>query len=251
MLNPFRALGKALRDLFDEFLPLTVANLLWAVFSLPLWWVAVGALLQGAWAIASVVALLGVLPAGPALAGLFAMAFKVADGRAVKFGDFFTGMRAYARPGWAVVGVATLTLLLIVYNLGFYANVSNLLGGVMLGLWLYGLVFWLGLLVYAPALVVLQDTPSLRLVARNAFLMALGRPIFTLITMVLMLAIVLVSAFLMVPVFLFTASFLALWSINATRQLVDDARRRREAADAAATAAPSEERGRKGQVRPK
>jgi uncharacterized membrane protein YesL len=251
MLNPFRALGKALRDLFDEFLPLVVVNLLWALFSLPVWWFALAALLQGAWVVATVVALLGVLPAGPATAGLFAIAFKVADGRAVKLGDFFSGMRQFARPGWAVVGVATATLLLILYNLSFYANVGNLFGGVMLGLWLYGLIFWLGLLIYAPALVVLQDTPDLRMVARNAFLMALGRPIFTFLTLVLMVLIVGLSVFLVVPIFFFTISYLALWSVNATRTLVDDARRRREAAEAATPPLPPEERGRKGQVRPK
>lgn len=250
MLNPLRALGKSLRDLFDDFLPLTVGNLLWAICSLPLWWVAAGALLQGYWLVGIVVGLLGVLPAGPATAGLFYMAEKVTDGRAVKLADFFTGMRRYARPGWAVIGVATASLLLIVYNLGFYLSVNNLLGGIMLGLWLYGLIFWLGLLIYAPALVFLQDTPNLRLVARNAFLMALGRPVFTFLTIVLMAAIAILSMVLMVPVFLFTVAFLALWSLNATRQLVDDARRRREAAEAV-TAPPPEERGRKGQVRPK
>lgn len=250
MLNPFRALGKALRDLFDEFLPMTVGNLLWAVCALPLWWVATGALLQGYWLMAIVIAMLGVLPAGPATAGLFAMADKVADGRAVKVGDFFAGLRQYARPGWAIVGVATASFLLIVYNLSFYLGVSNLLGGIMLGLWLYALIFWIGLLVYAPALIFLQDTPSLRLIARNAALMAVGRPVFTFLTIVLMVAIVILSVFLMVPVFLFTVAFLALWSLSATRQLIDDARRRREAAEDAA-APPPEERGRKGQVRPK
>jgi uncharacterized membrane protein YesL len=250
MLNPFRALGKALRDLFDDFLPLTVANLLWVLFSLPLWWAALGLLLQGVWLLAAVFAMVGVLPAGPATAGLFYIAYKVADGRAVKLGDFFTGMRQYARPGWAVVAVATGSFMLIVYNIGFYLSVTNLFGGVMLGLWLYALIFWIGLLIYAPALIFLQDAPSLRLVARNAFLMALGRPIYTFLTIVLMVALVVLSVVLIVPVFLFTIALLALWSLGATRTVVDEARRRREAAELV-TAPPSEERGRKGQVRPK
>jgi uncharacterized membrane protein YesL len=251
MLNPFRALGKSVRDLFDDFLTLTVSNLLWALFTLPLWWVAVGALLQGFWLFAIAIALLGVLPAGPATAGLFYVAHRASDGRASKFGDFFTGLRQYARPGWAIVGVATASFLLIVYNLSFYLGVGSIVGGLMLGLWLYGLVFWLGLLLYAPALLFLQEEPSLRLVARNAFLMAVGRPIFTLLTLAMMVAIAVISTLLTVPVFLITVAFLALWSVNAARQLVEDARRRREAADADATAPPPEERGRKGQVRPK
>lgn len=250
MLNPFRALGKAVRDLFDDFLLLSICNLLWAVLALPLWWLATGLLLSGAWLLAGAVALLGVLPAGPATAGLFYVAHRVADGRAAKVADFFTGLRQYARPGWAIVGVATLVFILIAYNLSFYLGVTNLFGGVMLGLWLYALIVLLGLLIYAPALVYLQEEPNLRQVARNAFLMVLGRPIFTFLTLVLMVALTLLSAFLIVPTFLITVAFLAIWAVSATRQLIDDARRRREAAEATA-AAPSEERGRKGQVRPK
>lgn len=250
MLNPLRALGKSLRDLFDDFLLLAVCNLLWAVLSLPLWWVALVPLLQGAWLLAGAIALLGVLPAGAATAGLFYVAHKVADGRAAKVADFFAGMRQYARPGWALMGVATASFLLISYNLSFYTGVGNLFGAIMLGLWLYGLIFWLGLLLYAPALIFLQEEPDLRLVARNAFLMALGRPIFTFLTLAMMLAIVLLSAFLIVPLFLVTVALLALWSVNAARQLIADSRRRREEAEAK-TATPPEERGRKGQVRPK
>jgi uncharacterized membrane protein YesL len=250
MLNPFRALGKAVRDMFDDFLLLTLCNLIWAVLSLPLWWVALLPLINGAWLLAGAIALLGVLPAGPATAGLFYVAHRVADGRAAKLGDFFRGMREYARPGWAIMGVATASFLLISYNLSFYTGVDNLFGALMLGLWLYGLIFWLGLLIYAPALVFLQEEPNLRLVARNAFLMALGRPVYTFLTLLLMLAVVLLSAFLLVPMFIITVALLALWSVSAARQLIDDARRRREAAEGAA-APPSEEKGRKGQVRPK
>mgnify|MGYP001270297894 CR=1 FL=1 len=250
MLNPLRALGKSLRDLFDDFLLLAICNLIWAALCLPLWWVALVLLLEGAWLLAGAAALLGVLPAGPATAGLFFVAHKVADGRASKVADFFAGVRQYARPGWAVMGVATASFLLISYNLGFYTQFNNLFGAIMLGLWLYGLIFWLGLLLYAPPLIFLQEEPNLRLMARNALLMAVGRPIFTFLTLAMMLAIVLLSAFLVVPLFLVTVALLSLWSVNAARQLIEDSRRRREEAEAKA-APPPEERGRKGQVRPK
>jgi hypothetical protein len=51
---------------------------------------------------------------------------------------------------------------------------------------------------------------------------------------------------------LITPAFFAVWSTCATRALIADARRRREEAEARAAGPPSaEERGRKGQVRPK
>lgn len=250
MVNPFRPFGKAVRDLFDDFLLLALCNLLWAILCLPLWWVALGLMASGALLFGILVAMLGVLPAGPATVGLFYIAYRVVDGRASKLSDFFAAMRSYARPGWILMAVATASLLLIGYNLGFYIGVSNLFGGIMLGLWLYGLIFWLGLLLYAPALLFLQEEPNLRLVGRNAFLMALGRPIFTFITLVLMLFIVGLSLFLVVPIFVVTIALLAVWSVHAAKQLVDDARRRREEAEARG-ALPSDEKGRKGQVRPK
>ncbi|NTU83030.1 MAG: hypothetical protein HGA45_27290, partial [Chloroflexales bacterium] len=234
MLNPLRALGKALRDLFDDFLLLVVCNIIWSLMCLPIWMFALFLIGAGAWPLAITVALVGVLPAGPATAGLFYVAYRVVDGRASKVADFFAGLRQYARPGWAIIGVATASFLLIGYNLGFYLTVTNLFGAIMLGLWLYGLLFWLGLLLYAPALVFLQEQPDLRMVARNAFLMALGRPIFTFVSLVLAVALLVLSLYLVVPPFLITAALFALWSVHATRQLIEDARRRREGTESAA-----------------
>jgi Tfp pilus assembly protein PilX len=60
------------------------------------------------------------------------------------------------------------------------------------------------------------------------------------------------SLFLVIPVFLITAALLNLWSVRATTALIEYQRARQEAEEAAAAnAPPAEERGRKGQVRPK
>lgn len=249
MLNPFRALGKAVRDLLDDFLLLIACNMIWSLMCAPIWVFALFLLGEGAGPLAIIFALLGALPAGPATAGLFYVAARLADGRASKVGDFFAGMRAYARPAWAIVGVGTVGLTLIFYNLAFYLTVANLFGAIMLGLWLYGLIFWLSLLFYAPALMVLQEQPDLRAVARNAFFMAMGRPIFTFVSLALLVVLLVLSLYLVLPVFLVTVAYFALWSIHAARLLIEDARRRRE--DAAPAAPALEERGRKGQARPK
>lgn len=252
MLNPFRAAGLALRDLFDEFMLLIGCNLIWVVMCGPLWVLAFYALLDGMNGFAALVALLGVLPAGPATMGLVGLAHRIAEGRASKLSDFFAAMRSYARPGWLLGAVWMGGLLLVLLNLGYYSAISGWLGVLMSGLWLYGLIFWLSLLIYAPALIVLQETPTLRLVARNSILMAAGRPVFTLVNLALIGLLLFVSLALVVPTLLLTISLLSLWGMHATMELIADARRRREQDEAAATTAqPSEERGRKGQVRPK
>lgn len=250
MLNPLRPFGSALRDLLDELLVLIVCNLLWALLSLPLWWLAYVTLDAGASLIAVATALLGVLPAGPATAGLYHVVYRVTDGRAVKLADFFAGMRRYATVSWVLTGVWVLGLGIILFNLGFYLNVNNTFSGIMLGFWLYLLLLWSALQIYAFPLVFLQEQPNLRLVARNAFLMVLGRPIFTGITLFLMALILLLSLLLVVPIPLFVVSLLALWGMRATGLLIEDSRRRREAA-AGAQVTPINEQGRKGQVRPK
>lgn len=253
MLNPFRALGAALRDMLDEFLLLIVCNLIWALLSLPLWGLAVAALGMNEPILALTAALLGVLPAGPATAGLFHVAYRVADGRAIKLADFFAGMRHQARLGLTLTGIAVVGLLVILFNLGFYLGMNSMLGGLMLGLWLYLLLFWLGLILYAYPLIFLQEQPGLRLIGRNALLMSIGRPLFTIITLLLMGVVLLISFILVIPLALLTFAFFAVWATRATRTVIDDARRRREAAEAqvATSVAPSEEKGRKGQVRPK
>lgn len=253
MINPFRVLGSSLRDLFDDFLLLILCNLVWALMSLPLWIVAWILLLAGSAPAAAIAAILGALPAGAANGGLFAIAYRVVDGRASKLADFFAGVRENARVAMILTTIAVAGLVLILFNLGFYISVSNIFGGLMLGLWLYLLISWVGVLSYAFPLVFFQERPDLRLIARNAFLMALGRPVFTFLTLLLMAVLLAISTYLVAPLVLFSVAFFAVWSTRATKALIDDARRRREAAEAKAQsgAAPSEERGRKGQVRPK
>ncbi|MCX7790372.1 MAG: hypothetical protein N2378_07000 [Chloroflexaceae bacterium] len=252
MRNPFQALGKAVRDLFDDVFLLLLCNLIWAAMSLPLWVIAVSALAQGAPLAALLAGMLGALPAGPANAGLFYVAHRVTDGRATKITDFFIGMRLYLRPALLLTLIAAGGMLLILFNLGFYLGMNSILGGLLLGLWLYLLLFWLGLTLYAYPLIMLQDVPSLRLIGRNALLLSLGRPIYTGVTLFLMAIVLVLSLILVVPMVLITPAFFAVWATCAARALIADARRRREEAEAgAASAPPAEERGRKGQVRPK
>jgi hypothetical protein len=65
-----------------------------------------------------------------------------------------------------------------------------------------------------------------------------------------MAVILVLSIATVVPFVLITPALLNLWSTRATRHLIEVAEARR-AAKAAKDAAPSEEKGRRGQVRPK
>lgn len=253
MANPFRALWYTLRDLFDEFFILIVSNLLWLAISLPAFFFAYTFLAAGSVPLAAMAALLGILPAGPATAGLSYLSYRVSDGRAVKVGDFFSGMRTYAQIGWLIVGVWVSGALIIVFNIGFYIGTQGLVGGLLLGLWAYALLSWLALLLYSFPLILLQEQPDPRTMLRNAAVMVLSHPVFTIVTVLLMLLILVLSTILVAPLVLISVALLNLWSMRATRYLIDVDEQRRTAAQARSgqPTPPNDEKGRKGQVRPK
>jgi uncharacterized membrane protein YesL len=252
MLNPFRALGRTLRDLFDEFLLLILCNLFWVVLCGPLWWVATILAMDGALVPAVIMAFLGVLPAGPATTALTSVTLRVSEGRATTIGAFFRGLRLHPRPSWVLMAIWVAGIVLVLVNFRFYLNWQSTIGGLLLGFWVYVLIVWFAMLVYAFPLLLLQERPDLRLVARNAGLMMLSRPLYTGATLIMMAGLVGISLFLVVPFVLITFALLNLWSVRATTALIEYQRARQEAETAAAAAAsPADERGRKGQVRPK
>jgi hypothetical protein len=251
MINPFRPIWAAIRDVFDEFMLLLGCNLIWCLLSLPLLWVAYALLSAGAVLPAAVVAMVGVLPAGPATAAMAHVANRVSEGRATRVGEYLGAMRSYARRGWTLLGIWMLGFVIILVDIGFYLEVGNMVGAIILGLWVYMLAVWLALLIYIFPLMALQgDAFSLRGIARSAGLMVVGRPIFTLINLALMLLVIFGSLMTVVPIAVITVALLNVWSVRAARALIDDARRRREGAEAQAVELV-EEKGRKGQVRPK
>ena len=232
-MRAFRAFWAACKDLFDELMLLAVCNFLWLVISGPLLILAYLSLGGGYLVFSIALALLAVLPLGPATVGLAAVTHRISEGRASTWRDFFSGMRRYARPSWIVMGVWMIVMIFIIVDLIFYSNVPNTFGFTMMIFWFNAMLLWFGALIYLFPLLVLQDEPNLRTLARNAFLMTMGRPIFTLITLVLMIVISILSLFIpILPLFL-TFGFLAQWSMRATLELVKDAEERRAALEEA------------------
>ena len=255
-MSIFRVLWLSLKDVFDELFTLMAVNLLWVLFSTPLVLVAIFFFSVGSTTLAIIVALLAVLPWAPANAGLYAIAQRVSEGRVINWRLFFEGFRQYLQLSWQVYGLWAIGLVLITTNFSFYSGLGAALGAFVRILLLYLLIVWFGLLIYIGPLMILQTDKRLRVIARNAFLMVFGRPIFTLITLILMALLGIgLSAFLLILPFLLTFSFLAIWSFRATSALVADAEARRVAQEervaAAASNPVSTEKGRGGQVRPR
>nr|AIA16297.1 Unknown Function [uncultured bacterium] len=199
------------------------------------------------------VMLLSVLTLGPTNAGLYAIAERVTDGRTSSWRDFFAGMRDNPMLSWKVYGLWMLGLVIILVNLQFYSLNGTTIASILYVLFLYFTVVWFGFLMYIGPLMRLQTDKRIRTIARNAALMTFGRPLFTLITLALMVAITVASILLPILFVLATAAFLAIWGFRAALTLIEEAEERRIAAAEKAgkvTTAPTD-KGRGGQIRPR
>jgi hypothetical protein len=255
-MGAFRVLWLSIKDFFDELFLLVVVNLLWMLISAPLMAPALFLIFSGSIVPGFALALLAVLPMAPATTGLYIIAQRITEGRATSWRVLFAGFREHRMLSWRVYGLWMLGLLLIVANVNFYSGMASSLGGVLVILFLYFLLVWFGLLIYIGPLMLLQEDKRIHVIARNGFLLVLGRPIFTLITLILMGLLVAVSWLLLILPFVLTFSFLPLWGFRATEALIAEAAARRAAEEerAAATAAgsrPNTDKGRGGQVRPR
>jgi uncharacterized membrane protein YesL len=251
-MNIFTTLWRSIKDLFEDLFVLAIANILWVLINAPL---AIAVLFSvGNSALLYIVLLLGVLSLGPSNVGLFTIAERITEGRTSSWRDFIAGVRAYPSLSWKIYGLWMLGLIVILFNLQFYAGSANTLFSFLYVLFLYFTVVWFGLLIYIGPLMVLQTDKRIRTIARNAALMTFGRPIFTLVTLVLMAIIVVASIFVPLLLVVATFSFLALWSFRAALALIAEAEARREAAAEKAAAAnirANTDKGRSGQIRPR
>jgi uncharacterized membrane protein YesL len=256
-MGAFRVFWQAGRDLFDELFGLMAVNLLWLLISSPLLIAAFVLFTAGIPILAGVVALLAVLPMGPANAGLTLIAQRVSEGRAFSWRLFFDGFRAPRVLAWQVYGLWMLGLILLLVNLGFYGGMASAVGAFLTVLFLYILLIWFSLLIYLGPLTALQTDLRLRTIWRNAAVLAFGRPVFTLLTALLMSVIGALSLFVPLLVLLLTASFYAVWGFRATTGVIAASEERRRsleeqrAAQANPGAPVNREKGRGGQIRPR
>jgi len=251
-MNIFRTLWKSLRELFDDLFILAVVNMLWILINAIAFLLILGAYASGSPALNGLALMLSVISFGPSSAGLYAIAERVTEGRTSSWRDFIAGMRTNARISWQVYGVWMLGLVIILFNLQFYSLNGTQISALLSVVFLYLLVVWLGLLIYIGPLMILQTDKRLRVIARNAALMTFGRPIFTIVTLVLMAVIMISSIWLIILLFVVTFSFLALWGFRATLTLIAEAEARRMTAEEkAAQAEANGAKGRGGQVRPR
>lgn len=193
MLAGLRAVWRGLRHLNHRGYIYIWANLLWVACSLP------------------------IITAPAAWAGLVNMSHVAHEGPTATVRDFWDGLRANLRRG-LVLGI--LNALIIVVNVSNLIAYQGRPGVEFMALrlfWLATLLLWFAFQLYLWPLFYEMETPTLFGAARNALVMMVLNPLFTLGLWLGILLIVVVSTVLVASWLLLTGSLIAAIGVTAVR----------------------------------
>jgi uncharacterized membrane protein YesL len=197
-----KAVWQSIKNLYEDLMLLATIGLVW--------WV--GTLL--------------IVP-GPAVnAGLAHVAHRIVHEERVNFSIFWQETRSSLGKAWKLAAVNLLALVLIATNILFYWQFEGWVRYVVVA-WAYIALLWLAMQLYLFPLLYEMETPRLTWLLRNALLMPLFRPGYTLLTLLLLLLVTALSIampFLLVTVW---PSLLALVSARTTASAVQTVAERR------------------------
>lgn len=192
----FRALGAAFMQLYTHAVASFVSNAASLVLSLPIVGIALGvALLMRSFLLLpiAVAVLVCILP-NPAAAGTQFLNHLLAHGDYLTLGDYRAGLREYfvfSLRCWIVSLAITVVL---AGNAVFYTRLNTPFSGFLAVLWLFALFIWLSAQLYAYPLILQQEVRKVLVVYRNALLLVVARPIYTLFLTVAWMAVVLFTS---------------------------------------------------------
>ena len=184
-MKAFVVMGRTLKAAYEE--------LFLCVFLSVAWWI--GTLL--------------IIPAAPVTLGIHQVANRIANYKRVDNSFFWEAARSYFGRGWLLYLISLLLPAAILFNIWFYLNTEG---------WLrtFG-VFWIWLFVlalmtgqYFFPLFWQQDEPDIKLVLRNAVLLALRHPLYTFLILLFQLLLIGISVAITLPLVLLTPALIAL-----------------------------------------
>lgn len=198
-MRAFIVFGRAIVSFYNEMFFLLGISLLWwgtggifvglAGF---IGWVLFTA--GGPWWLAPLVA----IPAGPALAALAVVVRRCVRDVHVDRSFYFDGLRAYWRQGLALSAIGMVMLALLCLNFLFYFGQQTLLLVSFSALWAYLALLWIGVQLYIYPMLVVLKQPTVLLVLRNAFLMAVANPFYSTLLVILGAALTVLSVVLVI-----------------------------------------------------
>jgi len=199
----FRVFWDALKDFWDELFLLVLMNIVTALLVIP------------------------VVTFPPALAGLWNTANLVTQGKAVGWRDYFDGFRRYFWKAWGLALLNVLVAIIVLTNIRFYVpgnapfEISSTLSLWLRSLWVAVAFLWLIFQMYPLALLLEQEDQRLRTALRNAAVIFIANPGFTLVLALLLLIVAVISTLLPVLWFCVTPALFAVVCNKAVRRLLE------------------------------
>jgi hypothetical protein len=197
-----RVVGSAFAQVLTHVSASLFANLVATALSVPIV-LAVGAVAFGTRSFSlvplGVALLVGILP-NPCTAGVQSVAHELATGGNITFRDHWLGFRRYARPA-AIAWAGSLVITAVILgNLAFYAHAVgsstgalHALAPTLFLLWLLLCIPWISVHMFVFPLLIEQEVKNIRLVYRNALLMAMARPSVMAVVLPLWISLLLVA----------------------------------------------------------
>jgi uncharacterized membrane protein YesL len=160
--DAFRITWWSLRDTYEELFILIGANLLAMILFIP------------------------IVTGPPAVAGLHYLGYRIATEKRIEFGFFWEGFKSYLWDSWKLAALNVLVFVVLGTDIWFYlVNMQGAwqaLGFVGLGM----LLIWTVAQLYTFPLLVRQEERKLFLLVKNAILLTLAYPAFSLTAAVLL-----------------------------------------------------------------
>jgi hypothetical protein len=173
-----RVIGRALVTWWDDWIPMVLVNLVWAVMCVT------------------------VVLAPPAIFGLYDVTHTLRQGQSRGVGGLLEGTRRYfwVSWGWALLNLAAALVLWVSYV--FYSQVEAAWGDALTGITLAMAGLWIVVQFYALPFYLEQEERSLRLALRNSLFMALAAPGYTFVLILAAIIVALASVLLIGPLLL-------------------------------------------------
>ena len=217
----FRIFGRALRNIWEEMLPLGAMSAITfvAIALAPI--LALAILLAPLPPELFILVIPLALPGPPAWMALHVVANRVANAYAIRLDQYFGAFKANLRALWLYTVIASLVSALLLYNIFFYPNAfpNDQWAMWVAGAWLAAGVFWMALQLFVIPFFVEQESKRWRTALRNAVLIAGANPFMTLILLALTVVLLVASALLAPPLLVVFGPIL--WVMMGTTAVVD------------------------------
>jgi len=155
------------------------------------------------------IGLLPIVTIAPVTMATNRVANRIANYKRVDNGFFWEALRQHIGRGWLLMLLCVGAPAAVVFNIWFYANSQGYLRIVGIA-WMWMLLLVLMIIQYVFPLFWQQDDPSIKLALRNATILALRNPLYTILIVLFQLVLLALCVGLTLPLVLLWPALVAL-----------------------------------------